>query len=92
MPYLCCFDEDELQYVLWEVHESVCGNNKLEDPLPTTSFKVSYLVFRKVTLNSKETRVGSLSSTCEGFYKVIKTIGPGTYNVEDADKKELKHP
>ena len=49
------------------------------------------VVLRKVNLSTKEPNVGKLGPTWEGPYKVVKVSRPGTYWLEDMDRKTLPH-
>lgn len=47
---------------------------------------VGDLVFWKVILNTKETNTSFVGLIWEGTYKVVKTIKPRTYNLEEANE------
>ena len=42
MPYRKCVDEDEVKYILEEIHEGVCGNHAGPRSLVSKVVKTSY--------------------------------------------------
>ncbi|GFY91128.1 hypothetical protein Acr_07g0013240 [Actinidia rufa] len=56
------------------------------------SFLPGDLVLRRVTLSPKEPNAGKLGPTWEGPHKVIRVSRPGTYWLEDPNRKALLHP
>lgn len=55
------------------------------------SFNIGDLVLQKITLNTREPRGDSLSSSWQGPYKVVRIIRPTTYTLEDLNGRVLKH-
>ncbi|GFY92947.1 hypothetical protein Acr_08g0013430 [Actinidia rufa] len=56
------------------------------------SFLPGDLVWRRVTLSTRDPSAGKLGPTWEGPYKVIKVSRPGTCWLEDLNGKALSHP
>ena len=55
------------------------------------SFFPGNLVFRKVTMSTKEPNAGKLGPTWEGPYKVVRVSRLGTYWLKDMSGKILPH-
>ena len=56
------------------------------------TFKPGDLVLRKVVGNKKKASDGKLGPNWEGPYRVVKTVGTGTYQLENLDGIAVPRP
>ena len=58
----------------------------------TRRIQVGDLVLRKIEATGKIVEKGKLEANWDGLFKVIRTIKPGTFELEDMRGKKLPRP
>lgn len=58
----------------------------------TRQLHVGDFVLRKIEATSKVTEKGKVGPNWDGMFKIIRTIKPGTFELEDRNSKKLQRP